>query len=160
MTAIGVRLIVAYKLVKAALGLALAVVFAAVVLGGGAEGLHAFALGLRQHVVSAWSIRVANLLVTATTRGHLELTAVALGLDGLLTLIEGWSLRRGYAWAPWLVVIATGSLIPFELGALLREVRLGRAVILLVNIVILVYLVRRVLRERAAARPGSGHNLR
>jgi uncharacterized membrane protein (DUF2068 family) len=147
--AIGLRLIVAYKLIKAALGLALAAVFAAAVLGGGAGELHALALGLRQHVVSAWSIRVANLLVTATTRGHLELTAVALGLDGLLTLVEGWSLRTGYAWAPWLVVIATGSLIPFEFHALVQHVRLGRVLILLVNVTIVAYLVRRAMRERA-----------
>jgi uncharacterized membrane protein (DUF2068 family) len=48
-------------------------------------------------------------------------------------------------------VIATGSLIPFELGALLREVRLGRVLILLVNLVIVAYLARRALRERTRA---------
>jgi uncharacterized membrane protein (DUF2068 family) len=144
-----VRLIVAYKLVKAALWIALAAVFTAAVLGGGAEELHALALGLRRHGVSAWSIHVANLLVTATTRGHLALTAVALGLDGVLSLVEGWSLWRRYAWGPWLVVIATGSLIPFELVELVRSVRLGRVLVLLVNVAIVVYLVRRALAERA-----------
>jgi len=145
----GVRLIVAYKLGKAVLWLVLVAVFTAAVLGGGADELHALALGLRHHGVSAWSIRAANLLVTATTRGHLALTAVALGLDGVLSLIEGWSLWRGYTWGPWLVVIATGSLIPFELVELVRSVRLGRVLILLLNIAIVVYLGRRALAERA-----------
>jgi uncharacterized membrane protein (DUF2068 family) len=148
----GVRLIVTYKLVKAALWLVLVAVFTVAVLGGGAEELHEFALGLRRHGVSAWSIRMANLLATATTRGHLALTAVALGLDGVLSLIEGWSLWRGYTWGPWLVVIATGSLIPFELFELIRAVHLGRVVILCVNIAIVGYLGRRALAERAAAR--------
>jgi uncharacterized membrane protein (DUF2068 family) len=148
-SAAGVRLIVAYKLGKAVLWLVLVVVFTAAVLGGGAKELHAFALGLREHGVSVWSIRAANLLVTATTRRHLALTAVALGLDGVLSLIEGWSLKRGYTWGPWLVLIATGSLIPFELVELVRAVRVGRVVILVVNIAIVVYLGRLALAERA-----------
>jgi uncharacterized membrane protein (DUF2068 family) len=146
----GLRLIVAYKLGKAALGIALALVFAVVIVSGETAKLHGLAQTLRQHGVSAWSIRVADLLVAATTRRHLELTAVALGLDGTFSLFEGWALRHGFSWAPWLVVIATGSLIPFEVGALLHVVRLGRALLLVVNVAIVIYLVRGVRREARA----------
>ncbi len=146
--AAGVRLIVAYKFGKAALQLVAAVVLAWFLLRGGADELREFALGLRQHGVSVWSIGVADLLVTVTTGHRLELTAVALGLDALLSSIEGWSLGRGYAWGPWLIVIATGSLIPFELRELIRHVHLGRALVLVINLLIVAYLARRALHER------------
>ncbi len=149
--AAGVRLIVLYKFGKAVLQVTIGAIFVAVVLSGGSERIHDFALGLRDHGVSAWSIRASSLLVTATTPGHLALTAVALGLDGVLSFIEGWSLWRGYTWGPWLVVIATGSLIPFELVEIARAAHFGRVLILFVNIAIVVYLVRRALAERRRA---------
>jgi uncharacterized membrane protein (DUF2068 family) len=91
---------------------------------------------------------LANLLVTATTGRHLALTVVALALDGLLTSVEAWSLWRGYAWGAWLVVIATASLIPFDIWELVREPRMGRFLLVIVNGMIAVYLTGRARRER------------
>ena len=72
-----------------------------------------------------------------------ELTIVALLFDGALTLGEGWALRRGLAWAPWLVVVATGSLLPFEIVELMRHPRPIRMLILLANLIVVGYLVAR-----------------
>jgi uncharacterized membrane protein (DUF2068 family) len=150
--AAGVRLIVVYKWVKSLLQLALAITLVVLILAGLADHLHTVAIALREHVVSIWSIRLADLLVTVTTHRHLSMTALALALDGVFSFVEGWSLWRGYAWGPWLVVVATGSFIPFELRQLLRQIRLGRCLVLVVNLVIVAYLVRRTRRESEAAR--------
>jgi uncharacterized membrane protein (DUF2068 family) len=80
------------------------------------------------------------------------LTILALLLDGLLTLLEGWALYRGFPWAPWLVVIATGSLLPFEVAALARRLRVGRLLILLVNLAVVTYLGVRAMRQIRAGR--------
>jgi len=147
--ATGIKIIVAYKSVKALFEILLAIALPALILVGAAEHLHSLALGLRHHGVSAWSIGLANLLVTATTVRHLALTAVALALDGLLTSVEAWSLWRGYVWGASLVVIATASLIPFEIWELVREPRMGRLLLVIVNGMITVYLTGRVRRARA-----------
>jgi hypothetical protein len=65
--ATGIRIIVTYKSVKALLEVLLAIALPALILVGAAEHLHSFVLGLRHHGVSAWSMRLADLLVTATT---------------------------------------------------------------------------------------------
>ncbi|MBI5545299.1 MAG: DUF2127 domain-containing protein [Deltaproteobacteria bacterium] len=70
--------------------------------------------------MGAWSRRLAEMVFEETTPGRLHLAALAIGLDGVLTGVEGWSLRRGYRWAPWLVIAATGSLLPWELVELSR----------------------------------------
>ena len=147
--ATGVRIIVTYKSAKALLEVLLAIALPASILVGAAEHLHSLALGLRHHGLSAWSMRLADLLVTATTGRHLALTAVALALDGLLTSVEAWSLWRGYVWGAWLVVIATASLIPFEIWELVREPRMGRLLLVIVNGMIVAYLSARVRRGRA-----------
>jgi uncharacterized membrane protein (DUF2068 family) len=155
--ATGVRIIVIYKWVKTAAEVLAALALPGLMVGGEAEHLHALALALRSHMVGAWSMHLANLLVTVTTHRYLALTAVALGLDGAFSFVEGWSLWRGYPWGSWLVVIATSSLVPFEILELLREVRVGRVLVLMVNVVIVSYLVTRARRERrqgADACPG------
>jgi uncharacterized membrane protein (DUF2068 family) len=145
-------MIVIYKSVKSLLEVLLAGALLALILAGAAEHLHTLTLTLRYHMVSAWSMRLANLLVTVTTGRHLALTAVALVLDGVLTFVEGWALWRGYAWGAWLVVIATSSLIPFEIGELVQEVRIGRLLVVMVNAIIVIYLIGRARRELQARR--------
>ncbi len=142
----GLVLIIAYKLVKGGVWLALAVVVV-VMMRMGLEGhLDAVAEQLRHHS-RAWSVELADLLVRAATRRGLWTLVVALVGDGVLTLIEGWALLRGHWWGPWLVVVATGSLLPFEVVALVHRMHLSRAILLVVNLAIVVYLARKALRE-------------
>jgi uncharacterized membrane protein (DUF2068 family) len=83
-------------------------------------------------------------LVVAITIAY---TAVALG-EGI-----GLWLRR--PWGEWLTVIATGSLVPFELWELITRPpgrRLAVTLTLLFNVLIVAYLAWRLRRERTGAR--------
>lgn len=72
-------------------------------------------------------------------------TALALTAFGYAALMgtEGVGLHLRKTWARWFTIIATGSLIPFELYEVVREVHLLRVVILFLNVLVLVYLYRR-----------------
>ncbi len=146
---VGLKLVIAYKTVKGAVELALSIMLVAAVAGGLADMLQEFAIGLRLHVTRAWSFTVAEFLFNAATRDNLQLVSLALGMDGLLTFIEGWGLHLRKRWAPWLVVLASGFLLPFEVLELSHGVSLGRVLVLLVNLAIVAYMASRVIREHA-----------
>jgi uncharacterized membrane protein (DUF2068 family) len=141
------RAIVLYKAVKAALQLVLAIGLFAVVLTGHADALRGLAELLRHHASQAWALRAASHLVHLATPRHVDLLAVALLLDAALSGVESWALHTRRWWAEWLVVIASGSLLPYELYELVRHLRVGRALVLVVNAVIVVYLARRAWRR-------------
>jgi uncharacterized membrane protein (DUF2068 family) len=100
-----------------------------------------------RHHSGAWSLELADLLVRASTRRGLWTLFVALIADGVLTLVEAWALIHGHWWGPWLVVVATGSLLPFEVVALVRHPHVSRVLLLAVNLLIVWYLGRKALRE-------------
>jgi uncharacterized membrane protein (DUF2068 family) len=145
----GLVVIIAYKLVKGALWLCLAVTLFFSMRAGAGDDLLGWAEHLRHHS-RAWSIALADLLVRAATRRGLWTLLLAFAADGTLTLIEGWALLRGHWWGPWLVVIATGSLLPFEVVALAHHPHASRALLLAVNAVIVWYLARKALRDHRA----------
>jgi uncharacterized membrane protein (DUF2068 family) len=140
-------LIIGYKLIKGALWFVFAAVIALSMRLGLEHRLLWFADQLRHHYSQAWSLELAQLIVRVASRRGLWTVMLALVGDGALTLLEGWALLRGRWWGPWLVVVATGSLLPFELVALARRRHVSRALLLLVNVAIVVYLVRKALRE-------------
>ena len=141
------RALISYKLLKAGGQLALALGLFGVVLAGHADALQSLAELLRHDLSQAWALRAASYLMRLATPRHVELTALALALDGVLSGVEGWALHTRRWWAEWLVVVASGSLLPYELYELSRHLRAGRVVIFLVNLVIVVYLARRALRR-------------
>ncbi len=149
--AAGVRLILLYKLIKAVLQVAAAVVL----LYGARHGLTAkltyFAEQLRHHAVYAGSNLLARAILKFTHARHgITWTAYAALGDAALSAVEGYALWRGYTWGEWLVVGTTASLIPFEIYALSRHVRVGRVILLVLNLVIVAYLVNRARRRNAA----------
>jgi uncharacterized membrane protein (DUF2068 family) len=116
-------------------------------------GLEEQLLGLAGHLrhqAHAWSLLFARLIVSAATKRGLWTLVVALVADGSVSLLEGWALLHGRWWGPWLVVAATGSLIPFEIVALAKHPHAVRATVLVVNVVIALYLARKALRERSS----------
>ena len=141
----GLRLIIAFKVAKASGEVVLAALLGVVFASESAGRDVAAALG--RHVTGAWSLRIGELLVRADTPHTVELTIGALVLDAVLTLCEGWALHRRFVWAPWVVVIATGSLLPFEVFELIRRPRAVRLLIFLVNVGIVGYLSARATRE-------------
>jgi uncharacterized membrane protein (DUF2068 family) len=155
----GLRLIVAYKLAKAAGEIGLAAFLGVVVSSGAAIPAAEVAAALSRRVAAAWSLDVSRFVGLAAAPQAMEVTAAALVLDGLLTLGEGWALHRRFAWAPWLVVVSTGSLLPFESFELIRRPDAVRLLLLVVNGAIVWYLAARATRavrmRRSARSPGT-----
>jgi uncharacterized membrane protein (DUF2068 family) len=146
-TGAGLRVIVAYKVAKAGGEIALAAILVGAEVPAGDV-----AATLSRHVTAAWSLEVSRVVSGAAAPHAIELMIAALVLDGALTLGEGWALHRRFPWAPWLVVLSTGSLLPFEVVELVRRPRAVRLLILVVNVGIVGYLASRATRERRARR--------
>ncbi|APR76242.1 Hypothetical protein A7982_01589 [Minicystis rosea] len=145
--ALGVRAIVIYKLAKSALQIVLALVILLLASSGLAARAHEVIVTLGRESVSAWSAALAGMLSKATTPHGAHVVSAALAADALLSFLEGWSLHRGYRWAPWLVVAATTSLVPLEIMDLVRHGwRVTRVLVLVINVLIAVYLGRRARR--------------
>jgi uncharacterized membrane protein (DUF2068 family) len=143
----GLVLIIAYKFVKGALWLIFGLTLLVLMRMNVGQDLLGVAEHLRHHS-RAWSLELADLLTRAASRRGLWTLVVALFADGILTLVEGWALYHGHWWGPWLVVVATGGLLPFEVVALARKPHVSRALLLAVNALIVWYLARKALRER------------
>jgi uncharacterized membrane protein (DUF2068 family) len=70
-------------------------------------------------------------------------------LYGGLFLTEGiglWLLKR---WAMWFTVIITGSFLPVEIYEFVRHPSAGKVTLLMINLVLVGYLVRRIRDERS-----------
>ena len=136
--AAGMKVVVIYKIVKSAAELLIG--FAFLVLGSsGLAGKFAeLARAVRHHAAPAWGIALADV----STSHHVYAVAMAMIFDGILTGVEGWALYRGFAWGQWLVIGTTSSLLPWEVGTLIRHPSIGRIAILVVNVLIVAYLVR------------------
>jgi uncharacterized membrane protein (DUF2068 family) len=144
---IGVEAIIDYKLIKAVVELVLGILLVVALM----RGPEAMAAGLAQnvldHATGAWALRAATIIVISGKAGHVKIAAAVAFADSILSAVEGLALRAGRWWAPWLVVIATGALVPVEIWEIIRKPKAIRGAILLVNWVILVYLLRRALQE-------------
>jgi uncharacterized membrane protein (DUF2068 family) len=119
---------------------------------GLSDRLEGVAERLRHHA-HAWSIYLAELIARAASLRGLWIITVALVADGISSLIEGWALYHGHWWGPWLVVVLTGGLMPFEVVALARHPTVVRAALLGLNLAIVWYLARLAIahrRQRAA----------
>jgi uncharacterized membrane protein (DUF2068 family) len=147
---IGLEAIIAYKLLKAVAEAGLGLLAVWVLVRGAEAGAASAAEVLIEHFAGAWALSAATLLVRAATSPHVKFVAVASVGDAVLSAVEGLALRAGRWWAPWLVVIATGSLLPWEVWELVRRPNWVRAVILVLNIAVVVYLLRTVVREHRA----------
>jgi uncharacterized membrane protein (DUF2068 family) len=154
----GLRAIIAYKFTRAAAALVASGVLAAFTATGHTGLLNEEATRIRDHVTSAWSIELADVLIHAVMPRQLWIVAAALALDGASAFVEGWSLRQRWSWGPWLVVVATGTFLPFEVFALLRRFSVARALLLGLNVVVALYLtwhaMRSGQREGNPSRPG------
>ncbi len=144
-----VAAIIAYKVVKAVVWYGLAATLVVMAHLGRAEPLHGLVEQLRHHP-GAWSVELASVVMKATTHRGLFTVALALTADASLSLLEAWSLWHARWWGPWVVVVSTGSLLPFEVASIVRHPHVVRVAVLVVNVAIVVYLARKALRERRA----------
>ena len=141
------RAIAVFKLLKA---LCLLVVAAAAFDLVRSERLDAFADWVA-HMPIQHGHRVVMRLVDAMLqlgpRKFAAIGAVACVFASLF-LVEGWGLWRGKRWAEYLTVIATTSLIPFELWEIVHQFSLLKVCALMVNVAIVWYLIRLLQREK------------
>lgn len=138
----GIVLIAVFKIVKAATLIAA---------GAGAFRLlnPDFAARVESWLAST-QLTAAHRILTLlgrTSDGKLEAIGVMLFAYAALFLLEGCGLLARKRWAEWLTVVATGSLIPFEIWECTRGVSAGKIVTIIVNVAVVVYLAVRLKRR-------------
>jgi uncharacterized membrane protein (DUF2068 family) len=114
-------------------------------------------LGLDPH---NFVIHAALERITGIDRTRLRALEAGTFFYAALHTIEGVGLILGYQWAEYLVIVATGSLIPFEIFAIARRVSVVRVAIFVLNVAIVIYLIINLFKDRlershhATDRPG------
>lgn len=154
----GLEAIILYKLCKAGLETVLALAAFWLLARGAEAGAATLAEVLLEHFAGAWALEAATALVVAATAGRVKFVAVAAFGDAILSAIEGLALRAGRWWAPWLVVVATAALLPWEVWELFRQPKWGRLLLLAVNLAVVGYLLAEALRHHRAM--AQARNLR
>jgi uncharacterized membrane protein (DUF2068 family) len=149
----GLEAIIVYKLTKSIAQALLGIAGMWVLTHGAAAAVGTLAEFILEHFAGAWALRAATLLVRAATARHLEVLTIALLVDAVLSAAEGLALRAGRWWGPWLVVIATALLLPWELWHLMRHPAWGRVGIVAINLAVVAYLLSSVIREHRSAEP-------
>jgi uncharacterized membrane protein (DUF2068 family) len=87
--------------------------------------------------------------LTGIDRAHLRAIEAGTFFYALLHLIEGIGLILERDWAGYLVVVATSSLVPFEIYEIIKKPTLVRLSLFLLNVGIVVYLAATLAKERA-----------
>jgi uncharacterized membrane protein (DUF2068 family) len=133
--------IIAFKAMKTTLLLVLGVALLASrrdpidVWFGLAAAVH---LPVTSHVFS----RIAALVMDASPRKEVALAMTAFGY-ALLMGTEGVGLYLKRAWARWFTVGVTSSLVPLEVFEIVRAPHPMRVTVLFLNVLVVVYLLRR-----------------
>ena len=92
--------VIAYKVVKGLVQLLLAVALSFSLMFGGGQMLREWTHEFRNHSTRAYAVVVSRALEKATSPRGLHITLAALWLDGGVTLLEAWALRRRPRWRP------------------------------------------------------------
>jgi uncharacterized membrane protein (DUF2068 family) len=136
----GDQLVIAYKFGKAALEFLGAGFVLLAARHPGAYGLAALGAAIHEHLSAKWAHVLEGLLTKGTT-SHVSMLALALALDAVSCLVEGWAVWRRRPWAPWLIVVATGGLIPIEIVLIMEKASFMRVLILVINVATVAYMV-------------------
>ncbi len=134
--------IVAFKALKAILLTALGVAVLLAIHRDALDLVVQIAQAVHLPVTSRLFDRAVSLALRATPRNEVAIAATAFGYAFVLGM-EGVGLYLRRSWARWFTVGTTSSLIPFEVYEIVREPRLLRVLVLLLNTGVVVYLWRR-----------------
>lgn len=134
--------IVAFKGVKAILLTALGVTALLAIHRDPLDLVVQLALAVHLPVTSRLFDRAVTLALRATPKNEVAVAATAFGYAFVLGM-EGLGLYLRRSWARWFTIGATSSLIPLEVYEIVREPRLVRVLVLLLNTGVVVYLWRR-----------------
>jgi len=93
---------------------------------------------------------VHRLLVRLSILDEKRLKELSVGtfFYSALLLTEGTGLLLRRVWAEYFTVIATSSFLPLEIYELVKRVTIAKAIVLLLNIAVVVYLVMGLRRDR------------
>ena len=149
---LGIKLIIAYKFVKACVMIGLAIWFTA-----DPEAAWSFGQHVAHELVEArpFLVRLGEWIHTHLTERVIERSALVAWLDGSTTALEGLLLLLGKPWGEWLVTISLSLVLPFEVYELIHKPGVGKAIVLLLNAAIIVYLVYARLLPAHRARSGQ-----
>jgi uncharacterized membrane protein (DUF2068 family) len=101
-------------------------------------------------------IHTAISKVTGIDRTHLRALEVGTFLYAFLHLLEGIGLILEKTWAGYLVVIATSTLVPFEIYEIVKRPTPVRFALFLLNVAIVIYLIV-ILRKEHIRRAQESH---
>jgi uncharacterized membrane protein (DUF2068 family) len=152
---IALEAIIDYKLLKAAAEGVVGLVLLVFLLRGAEAGSATLAQFVLDHTSRAWALQAATAIVVTGTTAHLKVATAGAFADAVLSAVEGLALRAGRWWAPWLVVVATGSLIPWEAIETVRRPGWLRIAILLINAAVVLYLLRTVMQKQPPRGAGA-----
>ena len=134
--------IVAFKAFKTITLTALGVGLLATRQADPADLLFALALAVHLPLSSTLFGRALGFATNLTVARQTALGLTALGYAVLMGT-EGVGLYLRKRWARWFTIGATSSLIPIELYEIARQVHPLRVIVLVLNVAIVIYLVRR-----------------
>ncbi len=136
----GLKLIAAFKLVKATALIALGV--------GALRLLHKDVAAVAEHWINVFRVDPHNhyidlLLAKLAILDDRRLKELSVGtfVYAAIFLVEGVGLALAKRWAEYFTIITTSSLLPIEIYELVRRVSAGRILVLLINLAIVVYLI-------------------
>jgi uncharacterized membrane protein (DUF2068 family) len=136
----GLRLIAAFKLLKAC---------ALIAVGVGALGLlHKDVAAIVEHWINMFRVDPHNhfmdLLLTKLSilddRRLKELSVGTFIYAGIF-LVEGVGLALKKRWAEYFTIISTSSLLPIEIYELVRRLSIGKSLVLAINLAVVAYLI-------------------
>jgi uncharacterized membrane protein (DUF2068 family) len=96
--------------------------------------------------------------VLTISQRQLFVVGIVLLIYAAMFTVEGVGLLLLKRWAEWMTVITTSGLIPFEIYEMVKRPTWLKALAMIVNIAIAVYLVEHVRRETAKHAGGDRIN--
>jgi uncharacterized membrane protein (DUF2068 family) len=134
--------IIAFKAFKAITLMALGIALLATRHGDPVDLLMRGALAIHLPLTSTLFDRALRFALNLSMGKQIALGITAFGYAVLMGS-EGVALYLRKPWARWFTIGATSSLLPIELYEIVRDVHLVRVIVLLANVAIVVYLLRR-----------------
>lgn len=102
----------------------------------------------------------ANSFIEAASRvtdARLWMIAALGFVYGIFRLLEGYRLWFGKVWAEWFAVVSGGMYLPLEIYELLEKFTWARLSALIINVIVVIFMTRVLLRNRklrALSHPG------
>ena len=141
------RIIAAYKIVKAAALLLVAATAFGLVREARFEAFTAWIMQLPIHHGHGLLVQLVDKLFELGPHRFMAI-GVVLCIYACVFLVEGWGLWREKRWAEYLTVIVTASLIPIEIWEIVRHLTWLKLLAFAVNVAIVWYLVALLRRGR------------